>query len=58
MVVMVIVVVVVVDVVVVVVEVVVVVGRQHSDSEQFSTQIDRLGQKPWPGSQRSSGLLF
>ena len=33
--------------VVVEVVVVVVVGLQHSDSEQFSTQIDRLGQKPY-----------
>ena len=47
--------------VVVVVEVVVeviVVGPQHSDSEQFSTHSDRLGQKLWPGSQSSSGLSF
>ena len=47
--------------VVVVVEVVVeviVVEPQHSDSEQFSTHSDRLGQKLWPGSQSSSGLSF
>ena len=49
--------------VVVEVVVVVVVGRQHSDSEQPSTQLDwpelaRLGQKAVPDGQKRFGLLF